>query len=586
MKEFRSIIENVSWDRIYLNLKVRCEIGEQNKKQDLKFYLLNSENRVEAAFDVVDTKQNIFQIVINITNTGINRCIVNGTYRLLITDECYLFSCATSQFTSAVLLNKSRCFRYNNNGGAYTVTFSIDEYSSTPLFLIQVFNLKLANLANIPPYPNGKFDKQISFFNRTVTFVKGFIFRNIGSPKKNKHRLLKWIYQLSKTFRFFDRRILFLSFQQEDLALNMRVLYERMLERKLDKDFRISFSLRRATSEKQTIWSKLRTIYLIGCSETIIVDDHIPWFDWLVLDINKTKLIQIWHAGAGFKGVGFSRWGHFGCPGPFNCHRQYSFCISDSTKISHFFAEQFGISEEQVIPTGMPRLDEFLDDKHKERVMSEIYFDYPKIKGKYVILFAPTYRGQNRSTAYYPYEMLDFKALYSYCESKNAAIIFKMHPWVKEAVPIPKEFEDRFFNFNFYPNINDLFYITDLLITDYSSGMYEYALMNKPLLAYAFDKEQYSNSRGFHRDYESNVPGRVCVNFEELMKALETEDWQFYKHSQYINNHFDLHDNHNADRVIDWLVLGKLPDKYAKALELHQEKIMEQRGKDFSFLFD
>ena len=74
-----------------------------------------------------------------------------------------------------------------------------------------------------------------------------------------------------------------------------------------------------------------------------------------------------------------------------------------------------------------------------------------------------------------------------------------MHPFVIEDVEIPKEYESRIFNFKDYPNINYLYYITDILITDYSSNYYEYALMNKPMLFYTYDREIYELTRGVHR---------------------------------------------------------------------------------------
>ena len=95
-------------------------------------------------------------------------------------------------------------------------------------------------------------------------------------------------------------------------------------------------------------------------------------------------------------------------------------------------------------------------------------------------MFAPTYRGQNRKTANYPYELIDFEGLYRYAQKNDAVVLFKMHPWVPGDVPIEEKYADRFFSMNTYPNINELFYVTDLLITDYSSSMYEFLLMEKP----------------------------------------------------------------------------------------------------------
>lgn len=79
---------------------------------------------------------------------------------------------------------------------------------------------------------------------------------------------------------------------------------------------------------------------LLAQSGTIFIDDHAPVLDWLKLD-DDTTLIQLWHAGAGFKSSGYSRWGHEGCPSPQSCHRQYKYGIAGS-KISHRFFRKYG----------------------------------------------------------------------------------------------------------------------------------------------------------------------------------------------------------------------------------------------------
>ena len=59
-----------------------------------------------------------------------------------------------------------------------------------------------------------------------------------------------------------------------------------------------------------------------------------------------------------------------------------------------------------------------------------------------------------------------------------------MHPFVKKKMEIPEEYGDTIYDFSQYPNINDLYYVTDILITDYSSNYFEYALMRRPVIFY------------------------------------------------------------------------------------------------------
>ena len=133
-------------------------------------------------------------------------------------------------------------------------------------------------------------------------------------------------------------------------------------------------------------------------------------------------------------------------------------------------------------------------------------------------------------------------------------------------MPVADAYKDRFADVGRYPNINDLFYITELLITDYSSNIFEYSLMRKPMLFFAFDEIQYSFSRGFHRPYEESAPGKVCHTFEEVLKAIEEKDFDYPKVEEYVTKNFDHIDSNASDRVIDWIILGQLPDAVKKDL--------------------
>lgn len=568
MEKITSYIDRVSWERIHVTFTL---VTHSPLPEDTVFYLVNGQAVAETALQVVSREGNCVTLTLNITNSGINRCIANGTYKLLITDDKSFYSIAGFRGTTAMLEGWGRSFRYLDNTGVYTVAFMLDEYSDEAELQLLFYNAVMRNIAHMPAMQK----KSVSLGHKLRGKIKNFLRKTLRQWKKNTYCMIRRHHKPSNY-------LLFMSEQDDKLALNMQAILARMAQRGVDKQFDIHFSLRRATSGGRTIKNSIRQLLYVAKADIIVVDDHIPLFDWMDLD-PATKVIQIWHAGAGFKGVGYSRWGHYGCPSPFSCHRQYTYSISGSTPISHFFSEQFGILDEQIIPTGMPRMDEFLDEKNQAEVKARLLQDYPMVQNKRVILFAPTYRGRNRMRAYYPYELIDFDRLYRLCEEKDAVVLFKMHPWVPGEVPIKPEHSDRFISMNSYPNINELFYITDLLITDYSSSMYEYSLMRKPLLAFVYDKVQYATSRGFHRDYDSNVPGKVCSTFDELLQAIADEDFQSEKLDAYIKHHFDHTDTHNCDRVIDWLILGELPEQYRVALQKKQEAMQAIRGKHFDF---
>lgn len=566
------VVEHVEWERIHLQVEIRM-VDETPPAETLQFYLVNKSGQVKSAFRILSLTPDHFSLSLNITNSGVNRCIPNGTYRILVSADEKTYETALFLGKAEELAAMGRNFNYLSNKGTYTVSFMVDEYSEQPELLLLFFNAKTGTYS----------DKALPGVKRKREPLKKRIKKSIISKLRNwmlksQERLYRHVRKQYK--KKAKKHILFLSEKDEKLALNMEAVYQRMLERGLDKDYVIDFSLRNSAVKKYSKLSTARMTLQVAKASIILVDDHVPLFDRLMLD-KDTRLIQIWHAGAGFKGVGYSRWGHFGCPGVFSCHRQYTYCLSGSKAISHFFSEQFGILDEQIIPTGMPRMDAYMDPVHREETCRMLYERYPQFKDRHVVLFAPTYRGQTRKNAYYPYQLIDFEGLYRYCLEKDAVILFKMHPWVASEVPIKEAYQDRFFNLNDYPSINDLFYITDLLITDYSSSMYEFLLMNKPMLFFPFDKNQYATSRGFHRDYDSNVPGKICKTFDELLRAMNAEEYEFEKVGQMLAQYFDNVDTHNCDRVIDWLVLDQLPEVYREALEKRQEQVHHVRSLKF-----
>lgn len=541
----KATVVNISWERIFMKLEIEVE----SVHPELTFYAVDELGVANARF-----KQNIldngnYELTLNITNQGENKCIAAGNYWIVACQgDRKLGVCETGLGLVPRLEDCSRGFLYSGQKKVFSVTFYISEGEDTLPFRMLI----------LPAAKTGFGAPTEKMFQRKHTTLRATV-------NKNRRPFLRSVYRhYSKKYRNKSNTILFISEQSDRLGGNQTAVIEQMKKRGLDQQFEILESARPAAASHQSMKSWFTVIRKLAKSNIVVVDDHAPILDWMTLD-EKTKVIQLWHAGAGFKSSGYSRWGHEGCPAPHSAHRQYNFGIAGSKNIAPFFSEVWGINDEQVLPTGMPRMDEYLDEEHRASKTKELYEQFPMCEGHKVILFAPTYRGRNKKTAHYPYELINFDRLYELCKDEYV-VLFKMHPWVAQEVPIPEKYKDKFVDVNRYPNINDLFYITDLLITDYSSNIFEYSLMGKPMLFFAFDKIQYSFSRGFHRAYEESAPGKVCYTFEELLDAIAKKDFEEEKVQQYVEHHFDHIDTHASDRVIDWLILGKLPEETVEEL--------------------
>ncbi len=591
-KRIRVTIREITWERVILHLTCRVEgIENVDPARPLDFYAVTSFLKANAKFraeridekpgepadgndDRNDREANggvTYRLSLNVTNPGYCRCLPTETYRFLVCQgNDILAAPEVSEELTPLLPDKSREFLYSSRNGAYIVDFSIAEDDSALYPEMRVLN---AHRAAIEPYSTP--DTASAGAGRGSR-LKGRVKDMIRAYYAHEAK------KYDRSFTGTVRTVLFLTEQSERLGSNLTAVYRRMQERGLDQNFEILISARSAVEKKYGEKSWLRLIRDAAKADMIFIDDHCPFLDWLTLS-SRTKLIQLWHAGAGFKSSGYSRWGHTGCPGPTSGHRQYDYGITSSARIAHFYSEVFGINPEQLLPTGMPRMDEFLDPAYRKETEKKLRARFPQIEGKEVILFAPTYRGKNRKDAHYPYEMIDFGRLNRFCGDQYA-VLFKMHPWVSEPVPIPEECRDSMIDVSRYPNINDLFYITDLLITDYSSSIFEFSLMRKPMLFFAFDEVQYAYSRGFHRPYEESAPGKVCRSFSELMAALESRDFEEEKVEEYVKFHFDVIDSGASDRVIDWILLGSIPEESRRRLEEIDRENQRLLEMDFSSL--
>ena len=172
-----------------------------------------------------------------------------------------------------------------------------------------------------------------------------------------------------------------------------------------------------------------------------------------------------------------------------------------------------------------------------------------------MILYAPTFRGNNARSASFPLQIINFHILGDFLRDKGYCMMIKLHPFVKSEIRIPQEYQACFIDATAYPDINELLTVTDVLVTDYSSVIYEAALLNIPMLFFAFDLDNYDDDRGFYEPYEEIVPGKIVKTLRALVEAIGNEDYEAEKLQGFLTKNFRDLDGHSTDRVID-LIFG------------------------------
>ncbi len=332
------------------------------------------------------------------------------------------------------------------------------------------------------------------------------------------------LYSLGRLHPNKHKRIVFSSESRQDLSGNMVYVLKKAGELGLTdgKEIILSFI-------KGNRWLfYARCAILLGSCNTVVADDYFPLINRLHFS-EKARIFQLWHACGAYKTVGYSRLGKIGAPridGP--SHRCYTHAIVSSEAMRRHYAEAFGIRRENVYATGIPRTDVFFDKDYAETMKSNLLTDYPLLKGKRVMLFAPTFRGNGKHSAHYPQDAVDLERLAQFCRDNGWVTIFKMHPFVNN-FELPDEYSDVFLDLRSHREINDLLFCADLLITDYSSVIYEASLLDINMLFYVFDIDEYTASRDFYEPFEKYLAGKCVHSFDELLSALESGEFDSQK---------------------------------------------------------
>lgn len=371
--------------------------------------------------------------------------------------------------------------------------------------------------------------------------------------RRINRRMILFFYKLFSIQKVKANRISFISARRTDISGNFAFVYEQLKDRDgLD----IRFVLNTKTVRQLNLADIIKFCHACATSKVIVLDEFTPQIHFIDLK-PQTKLVQLWHACGAFKTFGFTRLGKpKGSPQPTRNHRSYDYVTVSSEYCKRCHSEGFGIPYNNVVPTGIPRTDVFFDDNYKQKVTEEFYSQYPQLRDKKIIMFAPTFRGDVKETSYYPFEMFDVER---FCDSipDDYALIIKHHPFITKPQPIPEKYKDRVLDLSASTEINDLLFVTDLIITDYSSLIFEASLLKIPMLFYVFDLDEYIRNRDFYFDLRLNSPGKLVYDMPQLIDAVNSEDYQSERMDAFQRMFFDNLDGKSTQRVTN-LILNAL----------------------------
>ena len=248
------------------------------------------------------------------------------------------------------------------------------------------------------------------------------------------------------------------------------------------------------------------------------------------LPIRKNQLvINTWHGGGPYKKTGNSVYQNKWYLEELKMTRRNTkYMLSSCSYFSKYEADGMLFDSSSCIPCGMPRNDIFFNEQLPLR--KKVFENYGLTNSVKLLIFAPTFRSNLQDfTASRKYHIsdIDYTELLATIENKFGGkwkLAIRLHPKLKDvAIDVP-----NVLNLTAYPDMQELLYAADLVITDYSSLMWDFSLSKKPCFIYADDLDEYERTRGFYMP-SKQWPYPIARNNEELQMNIKNFDLSSYQ---------------------------------------------------------
>ncbi|MGN7362520.1 CDP-glycerol glycerophosphotransferase family protein [Bacillus safensis] len=364
--------------------------------------------------------------------------------------------------------------------------------------------------------------------------------KKISKIKKVRNRLVtrtfKTTFKLASKLSVKKKTVVFESFNGKQFSCNPRGIYEYMKEH--HPEYTLIWSVKKgheAPFKEKGIYYinrlSLKWIFAMARAEYWVVNSRLPLW---VPKPDHTTYLQTWH-GTPLKRLAMDM-DEVHMPGT-NTKKykknftkeasNWDYLISPNAYSTEIFTRAFQF-QKTMIESGYPRND-FLHNQNNEETMRALKQKMNLPLDKKLILYAPTWRDdQFYKKGQYKFDLdLDLHEMRA-AIGDEYIIILRMHYLVAENFDLGP-YEGFAYDFSHYEDIRDLYMISDLLITDYSSVFFDYANLKRPMLFYVPDIETYRDKlRGFYFDFEQEAPGPLVKETASVIDWIrETEQPTF-----------------------------------------------------------
>lgn len=410
----------------------------------------------------------------------------------------------------------------------------------------------------------------MKFKKRIEKFIKENIFiRKLARKVYCWGSIIKYKIITSK-IKVDDKLIIFASFNGRSYCDSPKALYEYLISNEKYRDYKFVWAFKNIEEHKYLIKNKNTELVNIDSKKFIEkLGQAKYWFfnytlpDYIIPKKNQI-FTQCWHGtplkrlGCDLKHLNNAMNSISETRNRYHTEaRKFNYFLSPSKFATEKFISIWDLKkinkEGCMLENGYPRNDFLYNytDKDIKNIKEKLNI---KNDDKKIILYAPTYRDNQHSTEIgYTYKtQIDFDKLQKELSDKYI-ILFRAHWLVAQSFDFEK-YKNFIFDVSNYDDINHLYVISDMLITDYSSVFFDYANLKRPIIFYMYDLEDYrDNIRGFYLDLKE-LPGEIIRDEEELIEKIKFANTKFEYNDKYeiFNKKFNyLDDGQASKRVIE-----------------------------------
>ena len=371
------------------------------------------------------------------------------------------------------------------------------------------------------------------------------------------YKVLTYLIPVSKKI------IIFQSSNGRNYTGNPRYIYEEMVKQGLDQEY-------------ECIWFFFDTSIKVPGKCKKIRNNYFAYFWYLmragfwVFDSRQPQYfrkkksityIQTWH-GTPLKklALDMDRMDMGGSTDIKEYHRQFrvtcrdwDYLVSQNHFSTEIFKSCFDFKDRPILEIGYPRNDILIRDNKEDKIL-----EYKKLLGlpldKKIILYAPTWRDNEYSEKgkYKFASKLDFDKAKEALEDEYIFIV-KYHYLVSDKIDWTP-YKGFVYTFDETKDIAWLYLVSDMLITDYSSVMFDYSLLKRPMLFFAYDLEDYKeNLRGFYFDFVNDIPGPISRDTDQLLRDIKEYDSEIWKekYDKYHDKFNSIDDGCASQKIVE-----------------------------------